>query len=590
MKTNFFLLMLLLVGFADLSAQTPKPVETVLPTLGFKKDTVRIKEGESNSLLFQLEGLLPKDSEVIIKWIIKDSDAMLGKDFIISAKEEFKFTSVRDTIQLELFQINTVKDANIENEKFTIEVSVFKGGNLVKLTKSKCVIILEDFKTDLQNAEEKIADLKADFAVQRKSVIDSIARIVNNDKDTSEVIGTIRMKSVILTKHILTFDDCKKNKGYKDSENSKDSLNKIVTISKVDIVFKYGVASEIRAFTSDNTEVFSNHWFKDKSTIRPRYGVSFRYDALSERNKHYYLTGEKNVCSYIRLNDLISYDQRTGLNFVPDNTEIKLLNKKDSSSANISVKTSLNSYINLNVYTDLLGLLKIDQGNGLIQSDVSAKIYLNTLPAKNRLYFKFNYLMPYARYARFENGFQNVPNTKNKSFSADTSGNISRMLLNQRKIFDVGLKLNIFNKVGKFDNTYELNAFTGFGWFNRQGPVDNVNTKIIGTTQYQGILTNTFEFGLESRASILQYRNFGINTGAAVTFQKIINAELNKIDDGGFKAFYRTEAEIFYYPIKNSKDKIFLRTYYTFNGNTEEESFLRVQVGYKALFKISNKK
>ena len=590
MKTKFFLFMLLLVGFSDLSAQTPTPtavVDTV--KVGFKedKDTISIAEGKSQIIEVELNGSIPKNSIITIKWKIKNSDATLDKDFGIIADDSLVFGSVQSKTQLKYLKITALKDLNIENEKFTIELNIFKGGNLVKLTKPTCVIILEDFKTDLQNAEEEIAVLKADFAAQKKLIVEKVSEIINA-KDSSEVIGKIRLKNATLTQWMSK--EGTKNKGYKKNTNEIEEMKSKAIISSVDVRFKYGVASEIRAFTKDSTEIFSNLWSPSSEQICHRYGISYRHNALSKRNEKYYLIGEKDKSVSIKLGDVLDYTHKTGLNFVPSDTTVTLYNQKDKKEASIYVKTSLTSYINFNIYTDLLGLLRIDQGNGLIQSDASAKIYLTTLPARNKLRFHLNYLMPYARYSRFENSFQNVPNTENKSFETSMTNNISRMLLNQRKYFDAGLKLNIVNWIGKFDNNYELNAFSGFGWFNRQGPVDSENTTKTGTTQYQGILTNTFEFGLETRAAFLQYRNFGINTGFMATYQKIINAELNKIDNGGFKPFYRTEAEVFYYPIKNSKDKIFLRTYYTFNGSKVEESFLRVQVGYKALFKISNKK
>jgi hypothetical protein len=260
---------------------------------------------------------------------------------------------------------------------------------------------------------------------------------------------------------------------------------------------------------------------------------------------------------------------------------------------NLFVAASLNSYLHFNIYTDLLGLLRTDQGNGIIQTEASAKIFLSTLPHKNRLHFSFNYLMPYVRYARFENGFETIPTTMtiNKTNTkSDTIITIDKMLVNQRKYLDVGLKLNIVNWLGRFDNTYELNTFVGFGWFDRRGPIDIEKTKIIGSTQYQGILTNLFEWGLEGRASIIEYRNFGINLGAMIAAQKLLNNKNNTITNGGLECYYRAEWEVFFFPLSNKQGKIFLRNYYTFNTNEKDANFLRVQFGYKAKFNFSNKK
>lgn len=572
-------------GIVSYSAQAMCfEVDTV--RVSFQKDTIHILEGESQIVVIELNGIISKNDTIDVKWTIKDSDATVDKDFKILSDDKFSFLSTKSTIQKRYFEISILKDNNIENEQILLELRIIKGGKVAKIEKQTCLIILKDVKSETEI-------LKEEFAAEKKQLLDKISDIVNKDKDTSEVIGRISLKEQPITLYKWWSPNKDKNTGYKDSlaKSKIDSIG-VANISKVEIQFKYGVAAEIRAFTKDSSEVFSNHWYNGKDLNRPRYGVSYRHNSISERNKGYYLIGENNSNRLIRLFDLLDYKHNTGLNFVPSDTLVRLFYEKDKKEAKILVKTSLNSYINFNIYTDLLGLLKIDQSNGIIQSDASAKIYLTTLPARNKLRFHFNYLMPYAKLARFENGFQNVPTTENKSFRniRGQSDTLSRMLLNQRKFFDIGLKLNILNKIGKFDNIYELNAFTGFGWFNRQGPIDSVQTEKIGTTQYQGFLSNTFEFGFEARAAVLQYRNFGINTGIMATFQRIINANLTGVADGGFKPFYRTEAEIFFYPIAKSKDKIFLRTYHTFNSNENEESFLRIQVGYKAQFNISNKK
>lgn len=379
----------------------------------------------------------------------------------------------------------------------------------------------------------------------------------------------------------------------KISQTKKPIEDKPILLSKVEVEFKNGVASEIRAFSKDNSEVFSNHWYKKDGQTRPRYGVSFRHNSLTSRYDNYWLIGEKDPKTYIKLADVLRYQHSIELNFSPNNTTISL--DVVDKPKELLVATSLNSYIYVNIYTDVLGLLRSDQGNGIIQTEASAKIFFSTLPHKKRLAFSFNYIMPYLRYARFENGFETIPNVSGSPFT--NTGTIDRMAVNQRKYLDIGLKLNIFNFLGRFDNAYELNTFTGFAWFDARGPIDAVKTTKVGTTQYQGIVANTFEFGLEGRSSIVQYRNFGINLGAMIALQKIINndSQLNSKKDplfinAGLEPYYRVEWEVFYFPVANKQNKIFLRTYYTFNSNEKEDNFLRVQLGFKGKVNLSNKK
>ena len=265
----------------------------------------------------------------------------------------------------------------------------------------------------------------------------------------------------------------------------------------------------------------------------------------------------------------------------------KPIPKKDS-VAKMYVKTSLSSYVHLNVYSDALNLFKADRGNALLQTEASAKIFLRTMPTKRKMNFMLNYISPYLKYSRFENGFSSV--------AADTiigkkdTISINRMLVNQRKYLEIGLKLNIFTFVTPFYNTAELNVFCNFGWFDRQGDIDQAQTKLTGTTQYQGITSNTFDFGIEGRYSIFQSGNFGLNLAGMAYCQKIWNNKLSTYTNGGYEFFYRTEAEIFYFPIANSRDKIFLRSYHVMNNNPRETNFTQLQIGYKALFKLPNTK
>lgn len=566
--------------------------------IGFEKDTIKVLEGNKSEVIGIIlsNGLIPQDSTIEITWSIIDTDATKNKDFEILGDNKFIFSRTEAKTQKRYFEIKAFKDQPIENETILIELKVTKGNGIPTiLLKKECRIIIQDVKSEVEQ-------LREEFQLKNEEIINRIKTIIDKDKDTTEVIGTISLKSAKV--NVYTWGDTSKSrcflnkfkknstfKGYSNDSTYKKRAKPIelIEIEKADIQFKYGIATEIRVFSKNFEEIFSNHWFHGINK-RPRFGVSFRHSTFNNLVNYYRLVNENDPNRFIYLSDVIKYSSRTGLNFAPSDAIVTLENKTDKNKADISVKTSLNSYANLNIYTDMLGLLKIDQGNGIVQSDASAKIYLSTLPAKNRLRFKFNYLMPYARYARFENGFQNIPNSQNKSFGLGKNDTINRMLLNQRKFFDFGLKLNLYNRIGKFDNTFEFNILAGFGWFNRQGPIDSVLTKKTGSLQYQGLLSNTFDLGAETRVAIVQYRNFGMNLGIMANLQKIINAQENNIKDGGFKPVYRTEAEIYYYPIQNSRDKIFLRTYYTFNNNTKEENFLRVQIGYKALFNFPNKK
>ena len=302
------------------------------------------------------------------------------------------------------------------------------------------------------------------------------------------------------------------------SDTSFKPKEETVKIDTVEILFKYGVAAEIKVYAKDG-EIYSNLWYNGYEKPRTRVGISFRHQIYRDDYRNFWLMGKSNPKSGIKMLDLLDYDPKIGSNYPPGDGVVKLTKKYPAD--NISVNTSLSSYVHLNFYSDLLNLLGTDPGNGLLQTEASAKIFLRTLPTKKKINFLFHYLSPYLKFSRFENGFRDIVPTKVKSeTSSDSAFSIDRMLVNQRKFLDIGLKINLFDRISRFYNTTELNVFCNFGWFNRRGEKDILNSNRTGITQYQTIPSNTFDIGLEVRHSIFQYRNFGINLAAMVFAQR----------------------------------------------------------------------
>ncbi len=538
---------------------------------GFEEDTITIHEGDSTFIAIRLMGEIPKDSTIEIKYSVKETDATATKDFKLRGPSTFTFQSSTAAIQSLSFQLLTIKDNNEEQETITLELAIVKGGKITKIIGGECVIILND---------EGIAQKKYEAEI---SAI--VKHVVNTDKDTSEEIGIIRIKNLAVINRFLKASK-NNERGYITEVQKFEGKIRTDSISRVEVLFKYGVAAEIKAYSGKTDEVYSNLWNNRFNKRRTRVGISFRHQLLNDRYRYFYLIGKSNPKSVIRMFDLLDYDIKSGLNYPPKDTLI-VLTKKDSVSK-MYVKTSLNSYIHLNVYSDALNLFKADRGNALLQTEASAKIFLRTMPTKHKMNFMLNYISPYLKYSRFENGFSSV--IADTIIGKKDTISINRMLVNQRKYLDIGLKLNIFTFVTPFYNTAELNVFCNFGWFDRQGDIDQAQSKLTGTKQYQGITSNTFDFGIEGRYSVFQYRNFGLNLAGMVYCQKIWNNKLSTYTNGGYEFFYRTEAEIFYFPIANSKDKIFLRSYHVMNSNAKEANFTQLQIGYKALFKLPNAK
>ncbi|MDR6561326.1 MULTISPECIES: hypothetical protein [unclassified Arcicella] len=567
-------------------------------TVGFQKDTISIQEGDSCLVAIQLLGIIPEGKKIKIEFKVTKSDATETKDYLLPNKDPIDFYTSPSSSQSQIryFQLKTVSDMNQENEQMTISLSS-PDSSIFKFEKKEILVIIKDYKT---NQELQLEEFKKEIT----TAINKVTNIVNNDRDTSEVIGVLRIKNFhpkVYTWNMNKKDTSeKKDSLYEEFKNSNGLIDPMIeekiqgdtnlkaSISKVDIFFTNGIATEIKAYDENSKDIYRNLWNKGYKRWKQRFGVSFRHKIFIDRYKYYHLISDNESLKTIKLLDLLDYDAETQINFAPNDGKITLT--KEHSNKKLTVNTSLNSYINLNIYSDLLSLLKSDRSNGLVQTEASARIFLNTMPLPKSVFLLFNYFEPSLKYSRFDNGYESIIPTKlNKSLSTKDTFSIDRMSVNQRKFLEIGGKVNVFKKMGRFYNSYELNVFSNFGWFNLQGEKlkDSLNSNV---PLFQTSTGNTLDFGAEVKATILQYRNFGLNIGGSVRYQKIWNNKDQSFVNGGFQWFFAPEYELFYFPIANSKDKIFLRAKYLSNTNENERNFVQLQFGYKVEFKLPNSK
>lgn len=209
---KYYLFWLMIVIYGQNTKASVLSVLADKPKVGFKKDTIRVVEGEKVVISISLTGVMPKDS-IVVKYIIKATDATVKKDFVFSIANNFVFRNTPSEQQEQFFELSTIKDNFEEGESLILELSIEKGGTLVELGIKECVIILQDFKTPAEAAQEK-------FKEQSQSVVKSIQKIIDEDDEkASEVIGTLNW----LTDKPMMYRNGKieKNSGYKDKSNEK---------------------------------------------------------------------------------------------------------------------------------------------------------------------------------------------------------------------------------------------------------------------------------------------------------------------------------------------------------------------------------
>jgi len=384
-----------------------------------------------------------------------------------------------------------------------------------------------------------------------------------------------------------------------------------VRVQKVELSIFNGVVSDIKVYadiykldTNKNeylkevSEIFSNlvsrknaiiDVSKGNTTIhKKRIPISIRhliYDSRIAQTKLYSvgMAQGRYGNDYIKFGDVIWYDPNLARNYPPgDNESIILTPEPEKREKKLTTRTSLRSYINLNIYSDFLALTKAEKGNGLVQTEASAHIFLNTKNNVNKYSYFLNYLEPYMKFSRFDTGY----NTVNADTLDNGQININRSLLNQRSFLNLGIKLNLFRWITKFNNNFEINTFSQFDWANARGKA-LTRANASDALEYESLRVNMLSLGAEIKYRTILYRNFGLSSGWKTSFQELWNRP--DFENKKWSWYHSPEFELFYFPIARSDDKIFIRFKTLITTFHNERNFVQLQVGYKGQFNFKTK-
>ena len=384
-----------------------------------------------------------------------------------------------------------------------------------------------------------------------------------------------------------------------------------VRVQKAELSIFNGVVSDIKVYADiykwDTTkkeylkevsEIFSNLVSRKNAIIdvskgtttihKKRVPISIRhliYDSRIAETKLYSvgMAQGRYKNDYIKFGDVIWYDPNLARNYPPgDNESIILTPEPENREKKLTTRTSLRSYINLNIYSDFLALTKAEKGNGLVQTEASAHIFLNTKNNVNKYSYFLNYLEPYMKFSRFDTGY----NTVNADTLDNGQININRSLLNQRSFLNLGIKLNLFRWITKFNNDFEINTFSQFDWANARGKA-LTRANASDALEYESLRVNMLSLGAEIKYRTILYRNFGLTSGWKTSFQELWNRP--EYENKKWSWYHSPEFELFYFPIAKSDDKIFIRFKTLITTFHNERNFVQLQVGYKGQFNFKTK-
>ncbi|MBU2940991.1 hypothetical protein KO494_15680 [Lacinutrix sp. C3R15] len=469
--------------------------------------------------------------------IAKNTQYALGKEYTISGEDKF-----------------TIKDSLALTKDTPIEITVNeKDADGVTIVKSQWTIILN--KKEKSYKEQVKAIMDSIDSEEKKSRIVGYFRYLKSYND--EIIVSIKEEENILKKEKDTTKKVANDKFIPESERKfkPDSL---------EIKIRRGSIKDIRVFgTMDSIKVVFG---KENRSID-----IFKINDASQglkggfNNKRYLelLYPKKEPTHYLKLSELLAYDYMMGKKFFPKDTIIKKKFKKDSVGKKIPVykDVHLNSYLEGRLFTDVIGL-NGEEANGVAQAEIKAHFNLNTQS-------NFAFVEPSLKYSKF---------TKDNDFVILDSVQ-SRALTNfhRQSFLSVGLKLNIIKR--EFGDRYDLeflNVGSEYSWTRLK--------EITSTTD----ITNTvhlFNSFIEIKGKMNEFDNFGISLGNKFLYELPVQDQ--ELDLDPFSWYIIPEVEIFYYPVENKNNTIYLRFSYTSNTRNHDFDYPSLQFGYKFRIKLN---
>lgn len=284
--------------------------------------------------------------------------------------------------------------------------------------------------------------------------------------------------------------------------------------------------------------------------------------------------------------DLIDYNREIDINandISPKPTVVRLNHKQDSTTLYKEESTRLFEAV---VYSDFLGVFNEENPNGIIQTEVSKKFFINT----NRFYVSprgkwLGLIFPPIAYSEGYGFVEyldlNVQLSKieenNKFLRPDTLGTTTYfkpLKILQHQSFSFGADLNIFYLENQ---NYKINTNLDLGFrFGRSGLQIDENTEQFFNTISTSALIN-FQFLPEKR--------YGFNASNRIIYFEIYDDDglrVNSLRDGELKkmSHWYNAMQLEFHVNTSNTGKLFLRYNLTTELDDWDNNFSQVQFGY----------
>lgn len=324
---------------------------------------------------------------------------------------------------------------------------------------------------------------------------------------------------------------------------------KALSIDSVRIALNEGVIEYLKVYLSDESYYFNTNAPIQILTIDKR----FKDKLINPSNG-----------SYIFLKDVLLFDARRRFNYFPDTQEITLKNQKDSlgniiqkGSKTLFASNGINSLVNLQIYSDLLGVFG-NKPNGLLQFEANSKLFLHRGNYCNKYIFKpFDAIEPYFHFSRIDSQFDSLIVSSEKE--------VNRLELFRRYTYATGLDANLVRADWRPSNSFECKI--GYMYSSSDLTIGSEKVSFILHTPYTEVVLRNKKLD-----------NFGVDLRFRYLFQKM---NPNKfIDNDEWNQLISFRASVSYFPNQSKPDKVFVRFINYINYSDRREDFALLQVGY----------
>lgn len=381
-----------------------------------------------------------------------------------------------------------------------------------------------------------------------KNDLDELKKRINTDTSISDKTGDIYFIA-------------------KTNLYENDSIIKTITIEEVEIYVEDGKIRSIRCTDSDVNIYYRSQMNIFLKGIESKFGFSGTIFKKYFNPKLYNINLNKTL--YIKPYDFIRYQSVIGNYYIPEDAIIKL--NKDKDRVAVTKEVDLNSHVEFKLYSDLLGLLE-QEPNGLLQAELASRIRWNYMP--NLIAIK--YVRPNAIFKRYDSSISRYPLTFE---SGNTINEQTYLDIIQRSFLDLGLDVGLM-EASSSNVKFDIHA--GFNY---------AFTKVLfpePDSTESNLTFSTIKFGATYK--FLRYRNFGLILDFDFLMPNFAKTtEVRPVNEPNFLSF---GAEIFYHPLKNRKNQVYVR--FNLLSPVDNKSPLKnipfLQIGYKSKLQFNNKK